>query len=106
MLSVIQKEGGISSRGVNFVVVGKLGHGEPVCPVVLSLIDEYSEILLYLLIHPFCLTVRDGVISRGRVSFDSQQCTEIFHESRYKLLASITNKLLGEPVMLKDIVLV
>ena len=40
----------------------KLGDGEPVHPVVLVVVDVQPEVLLQLLVDPFCLPVGLGVV--------------------------------------------
>ena len=44
------------------VVICELSDGEPLYPVILSVVDEYVQVLLDLLVDSFRLAVRLGVV--------------------------------------------
>ncbi len=59
--SIEYHEGAFSSHTVNPIVVGELGEWEPIVPVGLSVVHEYSEVLLDFLVDVFRLSVSLGM---------------------------------------------
>ena len=80
VVAVHEVEWGESSRNVNSVVVGKLNHGYPLCPVVLVVIKENSEVLFQFLIDALRLSIRLWVEGRRGVVLDPERGVERSHE--------------------------
>ena len=57
MESIVCEEGGNSHSGVGHVVVGELGDGELLLPVILQVICEHSNILLQSLVETLSLSI-------------------------------------------------
>ena len=64
--SGVSHEWGLLGGRVDAVVVHELREGEEFVPVVLSFMDEDSEVQLHLLVDSFRLTVGLGMICCGR----------------------------------------
>jgi hypothetical protein len=73
---LVGEEGSDLCSRMGSVVVSKFGEGEQVDPVVLLIIDVYSEILFQYLVDPFGLTIGLGVIGCGEVAFDPEEFAE------------------------------
>ena len=73
-------EWGESSRNVDSVVVGKFGHGYPLRPVVLVVVEEDPEVLLQLLIDTLRLSIRLRMEGRRGVVLDPERGVERSHE--------------------------
>jgi hypothetical protein len=84
------------------VVVLELRKGEKVIPIILTLIDEDTEILLEFLIDSFRLAVPLGVISRGSCQFDSEESVQLLSELGNKLGATIGNHFLRKAMKSPD----
>ncbi len=52
------------------VIVSECHEGQPFNPVILKMVDEYSEVFLNLLIYPFCLAICLGMIGGGCICLD------------------------------------
>jgi len=61
------------------VIVGELGYGQPLVPVILTLVHKESEELLNLLVNPLSLTVHLWMISGGSCYLDPQKLTQGVH---------------------------
>ena len=76
MVAAHEVEWGESCRDVDSVVVGELGHGYPLCPVVLVVVKEDPEVLFQFLIDvfwlPICLWVEchRGVVLNPKQSIE------------------------------------
>ena len=76
MLSSVEHEGGGVHRGVDLIIVVKLGYRQPFIPIILALIYKESQELLNFLIDPLCLTIGLRVVSGGCRDPDFQQLAE------------------------------
>jgi len=56
---------------MNMVVILELSEGKEIGPVILSLVDKKSEVLLQLLVHPFGLAISLWMIGSGGCEFDA-----------------------------------
>lgn len=95
MLAIVKGEGGLTSRGVDAIVVGKLGEREPVVPVILSLVDKESKEEFNLLVDAFGLTIGLRVECSGGTKSDTEKFPKLSGEIRYKLGSPVANDLLG-----------
>ena len=86
------------------VVARKLGHGDPVRPVVLAVVDVEPQILLQLLVRPLCLTVSLWVVGHGRVVFNAQEPVEVDSKLGLELWPPVMDYLLGHSMQSKDMV--
>ncbi|EIN03348.1 hypothetical protein PUNSTDRAFT_78357 [Punctularia strigosozonata HHB-11173 SS5] len=102
---LMQEEGCLTSRGVNAVVVGKLGDGEPLFPVVLEVIDVQPKELFDLLVNALGLDVGLRVVSHGSGYGDPEHSAQLAHEVRHELRAAVTDRDLWKSVVLPDLVL-
>ena len=80
VVAVHEVEWGESRRDVDSVVVGKLGHGYPLRPVVLVVVEEDPEVLLQFLVDALRLSIRLRVEGRQGVVLDSERGVERSHE--------------------------
>ena len=80
VVAVHEVEWGESGRDVDSVVVGELGHGYPLRPVVLVVVEEDSEVLLQFLIDALRLSICLWVEGRRWVVLDSERGVERSHE--------------------------
>ncbi len=74
---------------MDLIVVGKLHKGEPVNPVILSVIDEDLEVFFNLLVNLFGLAVGLQVESHGGILRDVEHSVEFLHEVGYELRSSV-----------------
>ena len=86
------------------VVVGKLSNAEPINPVILVVVDVEMQVLLQLLVHPFCLAVRLWMVGGGGVIFDAHQSVEVDGKLGLKLRSLVMDDLRGNSVKSKCIV--
>jgi hypothetical protein len=100
--SGIKEERNLSSRGVDMIVVLKLRKGKEVIPIILTLVDEETEILLQLLIDSLRLSVSLGMISRGSRQFDSEEPVQLPSELGNELGATVRQHLFREAMMPPD----
>ena len=105
ILTGVEHEQGGLGRGMNPVIVNKLGDGGPIVPVVLSLVDEEPKELFNLLVDMFGLAIWLQVVCHRGCDFDSEDLAEAMHEVQHELGALIANYLLGKAVQFPDIVL-
>ncbi len=73
-------------------------------PVVLSLVDEYPEILIQLLVYPFSLSIRLWMPSRQSCELDSEKSVELLRECGDELGSTVRYDIVGETMVLPDIV--
>ena len=76
VVAFVGEEGGGARSRVRGVVVGELGEGEEVDPVVLLVVDVDSEVLLEHLVDAFGLAVGLGVVGGREVGFDAKEVAE------------------------------
>lgn len=57
MVAVVGEERSVADRCVNRVVIGELGAGQELLPVVLLVVAEGAEILFEHLVNTLCLAV-------------------------------------------------
>ncbi len=76
---------------MNSVVVGEFSEREPVTPIGLSVVHKDPEVLLDLLVNPFCLAVCLGVEGGGCIGCDIEHPVEFLHELGHELGSSIRN---------------
>ncbi len=89
-ISAVQYHEQACLRGtVDAVVVRELREREPVAPICLSMIDKDSELLLYLLIHSFSMSIGLWVKGSGGVLRDVEHSVKLFHELGDKLGALV-----------------
>ena len=77
------------------VVVGKLGHGYPLRPVILVVVEEDPEVLLQLFVDMLRLSIRLRVEGSRGVVFDSKRDVECSHELGLELGSSVVDDLAG-----------
>jgi hypothetical protein len=63
MAPSVEEEGCLLSRGVDCIVVRKLGRREKLIPVVVALINKEPKINLQLLVDTLCLTIGLWMVS-------------------------------------------
>ncbi len=80
MSAVEYHEGTLAHRTVDAIVVGECGKWEPIAPVGLLIVDEDSEILLFLLIDPLHLSVSLRVEGGRGIGHDVKHAIQFFHE--------------------------
>ena len=80
VVAVHEVEWGESSRNMDSVVVGKFGHGYPLRPVVLVVVEEDPEVLLQLLIDALRLSICLWVKGHQGVVLDPEGSVERSHE--------------------------
>ena len=83
---------------MDVVVILEFRQGEEVCPVVLSLIDEYPKVLLQFLIDQLHLSVTLQVIGCGGCYLNPECAVQLPSEFCYKLRASVGDYLAGYAV--------
>ena len=71
------------------VVVRKLGHGDPVHPVVLVVVDVEPQALFQLLVHPLRLAISLWVVGCGGVVFNAQEFVKADHKLGLELWPSV-----------------
>ena len=72
VVAVHEVEWGESSRNMDSVVVGEFGHGYPLRPVILVVIEEDPEVLFQFLIDTFRLSICLRMEGRRGVVFDPE----------------------------------
>ena len=75
------------------IIVLEFSKGEKVSPVILTLIDKYPQVLLQLLIDPFCLAVSLRMVSSSRSQLDAKNPIELSGEFRYELRSTVRHDL-------------
>lgn len=76
VVAVVGKEGGDLRGGMRSIVVGKLGDGEEVCPIVLLVVAVHAEECFQDLVNTFGLAIGLGVIGGGEVELHAEELTE------------------------------
>jgi hypothetical protein len=71
MSTIFEKEGGISGCGMDSVVVGEFGSGQPIGPIVLHEVGVEPEILFQFLIGAFGLTIGLWMIGSRKGRLDA-----------------------------------
>ena len=92
---VFKEEGRLLSRQVDVVVILEFCQREEVCPVVLSLIDEYPKVLLQFLIDPLRLSDTLWVIGSGGRYLNPKYMVQLPSEFCYELRTSVRDYLAG-----------
>ena len=72
-------------------------------PVVLSLVDKETKVLLQFLVYPLCLTIPLRVVSCGSRQFNSEDSIEFPSEFRNELGAPIGHYLPRQPMVPPDV---
>jgi hypothetical protein len=85
------------------VVVGTLHQWEPVRPVVLAVVEKYSEVGLYFLVNSLGLSVHLGVVGHRRGQLDPKEVRELSQEARDEGTPPVAEDLLREAMMLPDV---
>ena len=80
---------------MDVVVILEFRQGEEVCPVILSLIDEYPKVLLQFLIDPLRLSITLWVIGCGGRYLNPEYTVEFPSEFCYELWTSVGDYLAG-----------
>ena len=80
---------------MDMVVILEFCQREEVCPVVLSLVDEYLKVLLQFLIDPFRLSVTLWVIGGGGRYLSPKYMVQLPSEFCYELRTSVRDYLAG-----------
>jgi hypothetical protein len=86
------------------VVECELCDSEPLGPVILSVIDPLSQVLLNFGVGALRLSVGLGVVRCGRVAFHADHLVELRHEVGHELGPSVTCDLLGDSKVFEDVV--
>jgi hypothetical protein len=90
-------------RGVDVVVVGKLGCWQELIPVVLFVAHEDTDELFELLVDAFGLTVSLQMVSGGGGGFDTDEAPQFMSELGDELWTTIGDVLLGGSVVPPDV---
>ena len=85
------------------VVVLELCQGQQVGPVILPLVGEQSEILLQLLVNPFCLSVSLWMVGRSGCNLDSEHQVNLSGEFHNELWSTVRYYLLRYSMMPPDL---
>ena len=80
---------------MDVVVILEFRQREEVCPVVLSLIDEYPKVLLQFLIDLLHLSITLWVIGRGGRYLNPKYTVQLLSEFCYELRTSVRDYLAG-----------
>ena len=80
------------------VVILELCQRQQVGPVILSLVGEQSEILLQLLVNPFCLSVSLQMVGHGGCNLDSEHPVKLSGEFCNELWSAVGHYLPRYPV--------
>ena len=80
---------------MDVVVILEFRQGEEVCPVILSLIDEYLKVLLQFLIDPLHLSITLWVIGCGGRYLNPEYTVQFPSEFCYELWTSVGDYLAG-----------
>jgi hypothetical protein len=91
--SLVQEEGGLAYCLMNGVIVCELGEQEPVCPIVLLVIDKGPQVLFDLSVDPLSLPIGLGVVCGAWVPFYSQVFVKPTHKPAHKLRSSVADYL-------------
>ena len=67
VITLIGKEWRNTSSSTQSIVVSKFCKQKECIPIVLLVVAEYAQVLLYSLVSSFCLTITFGMISRSEV---------------------------------------
>ena len=81
----------------------KFGEGKIVIPIVLLMVDPELQVLFDPLVSLLQLSICAWMIGCGNILGNTQQATDFFHESAYKLRVSITDDLRGESEAREDL---
>ena len=92
---MFKEEGRLLSRRMDVVVILEFHQREEVCPVVLSLVDEYPKVLLQFLIDLFRLSVTLWVIGSGGRYLNPKYTVQLPSEFCYKLQTLVGDYLVG-----------
>src|SRR3984893_13981576 len=84
------------------VVERELRCRQPLCPVILKMVNVGMEIHLILLIHPLRLPIRLWVEGSARIRIHSNHRVELLHKARDELGALVTHDLLRDSMILED----
>ena len=82
----------------------ELGNGQPLIPIILTLVYEESQEWLNPLVDPFKLTVHLWVIDGRGCNSDTQYLAEGMHEVWHKLSSLVTDHFFQWPVEFPDVV--
>ncbi len=82
----------------------KLREREPIGPVVLSIVNEDSEVLLDLLVNSFSLTICLGMEGGRCIGRDVEESVEFLHELGDKLRTSVQDDDLRHAVLGIDMI--
>ena len=69
--------------------MGKFNKRKEICPVVLLVIAEYSEVLFNFLVDSFCFSICLGMESCGEGLIDPEFLPSFLHNLRSKLGSSV-----------------
>src|SRR3984893_19423820 len=81
------------------VVERELCCRQPLCPVILKMVNIGTEILLNLLIHPLRLPICLWVEGSARIRIHSNHRVELLHKVRDELGALVTHNLLRDSMI-------
>ena len=88
---------------MDMVVILEFRKRKQLGPVVLSLVDKETKVLLQFLVYPLCLTIPLWVVSCGSRQFNSENSIEFPSEFRNELGASIGHYLPRQPMVPPDV---
>src|SRR3984893_2814410 len=81
------------------VVERELHCRQPLCPVILKMVNVGTEIHLNLLIHPLRLPIRLRAEGSAQIRIHSNHRVELLHKARDALGASVTHNLLKDSII-------
>ena len=103
IITIVGKERGDLSRRVRGIVVGELGDGEEVCPVVLLIVGVHPEVGLQCLVRALGLAVGLGVECSGEIQLHVQESAEGRHELGGECGTPIRDDIRGDTMLGEDV---
>ncbi len=89
---------------MDLIVVREFCERQPVGPIILSIVNEDSEILFDLLVNSFSLAIRLGMPGGRCVWRDVEQSVEFLHELGDELRASVGDDDLWHSMLRVDVI--
>src|SRR5579859_4866055 len=81
------------------VIMAELCNFQPLCPVVLPVVDKCPEVLFHLLVNTLRLSICLWVVGCGCIGADPEESEQFSHVLGYKLRVSVMDDLPGKSMI-------
>ena len=102
MKTIVEVEWGDTGGVLHTAVVAELRNGQPIHPVILSMIDKKTKVLLHFLIEALCLPISLRMKRRRRKSLDAERVVQRLGELGDELGAAVADDAVLKAVMHPD----